>query len=245
MTANLAQALRLIQKNVLVVDADPANVLRLHLGMPLSEKQGWAPLVCTGENWQSAGFESPSGVAFLPFGQLQQPLQQQMNTCRIQSLSELAASLCRIEFPAHAEHWQLFHFAPSDLHELSSLAQTHQFDLVLVVMTPEASAYSLLSQTSDALAESGSSQQRWPRIRYVLNQYQPETEISRDFTLVLKEELGTQLSSVVLHRDTALLDSVANLTTVQQFSPSSQAARDYQSLALWCVSQLAAEASER
>ena len=64
--------------------------------------------------------------------------------------------------------------------------------------------------------------------------------MGRDFLLVFKKELDTQLIPVVLHKDTALVESIANLTTVQHHAPHSQAAKDYQLLAFWCISHLAA-----
>ncbi|KDM90001.1 cellulose biosynthesis protein BcsQ [Photobacterium galatheae] len=236
-TANLAQSLVHVQKDVLVVDADPVNVLRLHLGMPFSDTDGWASRICAAGDWHASGLESPHGVAFLPFGQLNQPLLKRFIAQREASLSELFSSLTRVKRGEEREHWQLYHLVLSDLQWLTELNPSDQFDLVLVVLMPDAISYSLLQHHMGRFEAFADTDHQAP-LKFVLNQFQPETELSRDFMLVMKNELGSQLSPVVLHRDMALMDSVANLTTVQHYSPGSQAARDYQSLALWCIALL-------
>ncbi|MEI8593453.1 cellulose biosynthesis protein BcsQ [Photobacterium sp. Hal280] len=238
-TANLAQALVQVQKNVLVVDAVPANLLRLHFGLPLSSVEGWASHMCANTDWQSAGFESPNGVTFLPFGQLSLQNARQFEANRGPYLAEILEALGRVDLGDNQDHWQLVHLAASDLAILEDESFGYFFDAVLVVLTPDAACYSVLQDVSETLTVFNDAPVS-AKVRYVLNQYQPETEISRDFMLVMKKELDADMSPVLLHRDIALMDSVANLTTVQQFSPTSQAAKDYQSLAFWCVSQLSA-----
>lgn len=238
-TANLAQAFVHMQKNVLAVDAVPANLLRLHLGLPLSSGAGWAGHMCANTDWQSAGFESPHGVTFLPFGQLSSQNARQFEANRSHYLAEIIDALGRVDLGDNQDHWQLIHLASSDLMRLEDDALASLFDVVLVVLTPDAASYSVLQDVADIQATINRAAVT-AKVRYVLNQYQPETEISRDFMLVMKNELGADLSPVLLHRDIALMDSVANLTTVQSFAPTSQAAKDYQSLAFWCISQLSA-----
>lgn len=236
-TANLAQALVQVQKNVLVVDTAPANLLRLHLGLPISSVEGWASHMCANTDWQATGFESPNGVTFLPFGQLSLQSTRQFEANRGPYLAEILEALGRFDVGDNQDHWQLIHLGSSDLAILEDESFAYFFDAVLVVLTPDAASYCVLQDVSETQTVFNDAPVS-AKVRYVLNQYQPETEISRDFMLVMKKELGAELSPVLLHRDIALMDSVANLTTVQQFAPTSQATKDYQSLAFWCVSQL-------
>ncbi|GAB6261091.1 cellulose biosynthesis protein BcsQ [Photobacterium sp. R1] len=236
-TAHLAQSLVQVQKDVLAVDTDPVNVLRLNLGMPFSHTDGWASRICDSGDWFASGFESPHGVAFLPFGQLSQPFLSRFTAQRALYLSELVTALSRVKRDDEREHWQLYHLVVSDLQWLNTLNASEQFDLVLVVLTPDAASYAVLQHNMPQF-EGSAGPENQTTLKFVLNQFQPETELSRDFMLVMKNELGPLLSPVVLHRDIALMDSAANLTTVQHYSPGSQAARDYQTLALWCIAQL-------
>lgn len=70
-TANLAQALVKINKQVLAIDAVPENLLRLHLGLPYEERDGWAARVLSDDVWVEAGYQSPQGALLLPFGELE------------------------------------------------------------------------------------------------------------------------------------------------------------------------------
>ena len=69
-TANLAQALVKINKQVLAIDALPENLLRLHLGLSFEERDGWAARVLSDDAWFEAGYQSPQGALLLPFGEL-------------------------------------------------------------------------------------------------------------------------------------------------------------------------------
>ncbi|WP_394158245.1 cellulose biosynthesis protein BcsQ [Vibrio campbellii] len=236
LTANLAQALVKINKQVLAIDALPENLLRLHLGLPSEEQDGWAKRVLNGGPWMEAGYQSPQGVTFLPFGQINDEQHSQFFHAHLHPLQQLAEATLEID---ESEQWQLFHGDLSYLSAPNLAGFMASLDMVLVVLNADAINYSVLKNQFQhqhgiqALIEQG-------KLKFVLNKYQPETEIGRDFMLVLKKELGDALVPVMMHRDTALPECVANLTTVQHYSPISQAAKDYQSLAFWCVSTLSA-----
>ncbi|WP_404971887.1 cellulose biosynthesis protein BcsQ [Vibrio campbellii] len=236
LTANLAQALVKINKQVLAIDALPENLLRLHLGLPSEEQDGWAKQVLNGGSWMEAGYQSPQGVTFLPFGQINDEQHSQFSHAHLHPLQQLAEATLEID---ESEQWQLFHGDLSYLSAPNLAGFMASLDMVLVVLNADAINYSVLKNQFQhqhgiqALIEQG-------KLKFVLNKYQPETEIGRDFMLVLKKELGDALVPVMMHRDTALSECVANLTTVQHYSPISQAAKDYQSLAFWCVSTLSA-----
>ncbi|PIB17749.1 hypothetical protein B853_03702 [Vibrio rotiferianus CAIM 577 = LMG 21460] len=182
-----------------------------------------------------AGYQSPQGVTFLPFGQINDEQHSQFSHAH-HHLQQLAEATLEID---ESEQWQLFHGDLSYLSAPNLAGFMASMDMVLVVLNADAINYSVLKTQFQhqhgiqALIEQG-------KLKFVLNKYQPETEIGRDFMLVLKKELGDALVPVMMHRDTALPECVANLTTVQHYFPISQAAKDYQSLAFWCVSTLSA-----
>lgn len=235
-TANLAQALVKINKHVLAIDTAPANLLRLHFGLPNFTTDGWAHHLFKGLPWYEAGFESPQGAALLPFGQLSPEQRQQFDASREQYLVDLNKQTYLLD-SADREQWMLFHAEMSDLNASYLTEAVASMDAVFVVVTPDAVSYTVLQSwlESNPAAEVLSKQ---GKLRFIANKYQPETEVGRDFMLVLKQELAGLLVPVIVHQDTALMDSVANLTTVQHYAPASQAAKDFQSLAFWCVSFL-------
>ncbi len=231
-SANLTQALARIKKQVLAIDLSPESLLQLHFGLPFDEKQGWALNVLNNKPWCEAGYQSPQGTSFLPFGRLNAQEMRQFSFNNDQFIAMLGRETLHVS-ENKAELWQVFHGHLSDL-ALDSLIES--IDMVLVCLTPDAPSYAALQHwlfTQDATQLKKSN-----KLRFLINQYQPETEFSRDMTLVLNTELDELVTPVVIHRDTVLSECVANLTTAQQFAPSSQAAKDFQSLAFWVVSAL-------
>ncbi|MFB9216699.1 cellulose biosynthesis protein BcsQ [Vibrio sinaloensis] len=233
-TANLAQTLVKINKQVLVVDLSEENLLRFHLGLTLSERDGWAARMLAEEPFIEAGYQSPLGVSFLPFGQLNDQQRATFSKVGGDVMSQLGNTLLQVE---QEEQWQLYHGELELLESPAGRDLIDSMDRVFVVLNAEAMSYATLQsqlQRNPIIAELLGSN----KMRFLLNKYQPETEVGRDFMLVLKNELQSALAPVYLHLDTALLESAANLTTVQHHSASSQAAKDFQSLAFWCVSAL-------
>ncbi|EDP58477.1 cellulose biosynthesis protein BcsQ [Vibrio sp. AND4] len=234
-TANLAQALVKINKQVLAIDALPENLLRLHLGLSFEARDGWAARVLSDDAWFEAGYQSPQGALLLPFGELNAQ-QKGLFSQSYQYLQAIGHSTLQVN---NSEQWQLFHGDISYLTAPEMHLFVESMDMVFVVMNADTMNYALLQPTLSHTPQIGNLI-KLGKLRYILNQYQPETEVGRDFMLVLKKELGDALVPVLMHRDTALQECVANLTTVQHYSPTSQAAKDYQSLAFWCVSALSA-----
>lgn len=239
-SANLAQALVKINKSALAVEIAPTNVLSMHLGIPSSNEEGWMQHDLAQQSGIEACYESPYGVDILPFGHLSYSHLAELDTTFYPALMRLEHDLSRLD-ETEQETWLVYH---ATMHQLNS-AQLHSFvlsmDVVFVVLSPDAINYSVLGRwlndapIAKALIEHN-------RLRFIANQYQPETELGRDFMLVLKQELGELLSSVAIHRDTSLMDSVANLSTIQDYAPHCLAAKDFQSLAFWCLSHLSSEA---
>lgn len=241
-TANLSQALVKINKQVLAIDASPENLLGLHLGLLNEEHDGWAARVLHNLSLFEAGYQSPQGAVFLPFGQLSSKQQNQFEQNRAQFLNSLVKTTLNAS-EEQGEQWQLFHSQFSDLNNLLANGAIDAIDAVFLTITADALSYSALQSWiqnhplfHDLVAMG--------KLRILISHYQPETEVGRDFMLVLKKEYGRILVPVLIHRDTALLDCVANLTTVQHFSPISQAAKDFQSFAFWCVSTFSSKQSQ-
>lgn len=234
-TANLAQALVKINKPVLAIDAVAENLLQLHLGLPFEEGDGWAARMAKQQAWNEAGFTSPHGVDFLPFGRLDNEFGSVTRHVDLQAFSQLGQNLREVANPSQ---WQLFHGELDYINQAALLNFIDSLDMMLVVLTADAINYTILQSQLEnnralrKLIELG-------KVRILLNHYQPETEIGRDFSLVLKHELQDILVPVMMHRDAVLAECAANLTTVQYYAPISQAAKDYQALAFWCVSSLA------
>ena len=67
LTANVAVGLSMRGKRVLVIDLDPQNIQRLHMGLDPDEIAGLSREGISDD----VVFDSPFGVRFIPFGRLQ------------------------------------------------------------------------------------------------------------------------------------------------------------------------------
>jgi cellulose synthase operon protein YhjQ len=239
-TANLAQALVDTNKQVLAIETSPENLLPIHMGLPLDEHEGWAKNMLLEKLWSEAGYESPKGVSFLPFGHLDFTQQNNFSQKSTQHLTKLGKETLHIKEnnkENNKEQWQLFHAQISGLTNPELTDFIDSIDIVFVVLTADAVSYALLRSWINShpiISQLISTN----KLHFIVNQYEPNIEINRDFMLVLKNELEKSFVPVIIHRDTSLLECVANVSTVQHFAPHSQATKDFQSLAFWCISSL-------
>jgi len=68
LAANVAALLAARGHDVLALDLDPQNALRLHLGRSLREEEGFLSALGRGTAWHAALRPTPYGVSLLPFG---------------------------------------------------------------------------------------------------------------------------------------------------------------------------------
>ncbi|WP_188007445.1 cellulose biosynthesis protein BcsQ [Photobacterium damselae] len=235
LTANLAQALCSMNKNVLSIDIQNDNLLGLHHGIPSDISDGWALNLLTQRAWNEAGFVTPQKLEILPFGQLTPEQKILFNTNRTDYINTLSNSLFHIETETQ-ESWQIFHSLFVDIDEPSLENFIDSMDAIFVVLTPDALSYSVLHTwlLHSTMAQNLINN----KLRFVVNNFQPEVEVSCDFLHILQHELKHLLSPVIVHRDMAILDSVANLTTVQNKAPLSQASKDFHTLSVWTISYM-------
>lgn len=68
LAAHVAAILAARGAQVLAVDLDPQNSLRLHLGLPMSDEVGYANALDHEPRWQTSVVDTPAGVHLLPYG---------------------------------------------------------------------------------------------------------------------------------------------------------------------------------
>lgn len=66
--AHAALMLQALGHTCLALELHPRNQLGVHLGLPLSQLQGWAPAVAQGQWWGDTAVAAPNGLLCMPFG---------------------------------------------------------------------------------------------------------------------------------------------------------------------------------
>lgn len=240
--ANLTGAFHRLNKRVGVVDLDTRNVIRLFFSMAMSDRDGWAVRVKKSQDWALACHKSPEGVFFLPFGELNLLAGDRCNDSnapfRLDTesgyrlsdsvFSEMLSTL-RTSFDYLILHLPPLAYSTGISQYLDSLHSS--VDLHLAVVNPEPSCNLMLHSMRSAF-------RRFPKLHLLSNKANLSSKVSADFSFHMSQECGDFLISNPVHYDEALAEATANLQTIDCYSPYSQSASDFRSLALWCIANL-------
>jgi cellulose synthase operon protein YhjQ len=240
---NLPHALHLLRKETITVDLAESNLLRLHFKMDIHNADGWSRCYINNECWTNAGYESSQRMRFIPFGTLEPSELERYHAKKEGWITKISGELSTVDMDS--EHWQIIHLQNLEHNQRANKEILRSADIVIVVINPDPVNYYLIHSGSINLRGLNALVGDENKIKLLINNYQPESEVSQDFRLVLQKEFTNTLLPVSLHRDTTVIDSIANLTNVHTTSSHSQAAHDYQSLAFWCVTHLYSRSNDK
>jgi len=232
--ANLGLALRLAGQPTLVVDFDPQNALRFHLG---ADRQtgisGLARASLAGMPWSDVGVQGDSGVHLLPFGQINEDdriaLEQQMNQDKhwlanhLESLALPEDTLVVLDTPPGPSAY---------LRQVLACAE-----LVIIVTLPDAASYATLPLIESLITQYCEGRQDYLGHAYIVNQVDRTRPLARDAVQVMRNALGNRVIGSV-HLDPTVGESLAFGKTVIEHAPHSQARTDLAACTHWVVQQL-------
>jgi cellulose synthase operon protein YhjQ len=230
--ANTAAALAAMGFRVTVLDLDPQNAMRLHFGIPLQDSAGFASAL-TGSAAPSPLAASlrgtPWGIGVLPFGQtdtagalavsdslkhhperLTQPLQDLLADPR---------AFILIDSPPGPSPVLAAVLPYTDLLVCVLLA-----DAMSVALIPEIEAGRAFGPGTQRGAEGG-------RLRYVLNQFDHASRLSRATVEAVRPYLGVRLLGEV-QRDELVAEAAAAQSPLPYFAPASPAVAEFRQIAL-------------
>ena len=180
LAASLASSMRLEGGKTLAIDLDPQNALHHHLGV----ESGVTGMGST--DWGSHLQQGFNDVQVLPYGVLSDEQHCALEREMSQDRHWLARQLERMELGIHD---LVIVDTPSGrsayLQQALDVA-----DQVLVITAADAASFIALEQMDSLL---GADVAR----SYVVNQFEPDREFSRDMLEVLKRRLGAQLLGVI------------------------------------------------
>lgn len=233
-TANLAMALS-AGRNVVAVDLDPQNALRLHLGVASGEIEGLGRAALEGRAWSSCMFRGATGPYVLPYGNVNENdrdafevLLSSRPDWLLSGLTELGLGqqdLVVIDTPP----------GPS-LYQQQVLRIAH---FVLVVIHGDPASYATLPAMESILAKYCNGRADFFGAAYLLNNIPPGSDLARDVVKVVRSDLGDRLVPSVIHQDEAVKEALAFDQLVLQYAPHSEAARDIGKVAAWIAAKLA------
>ncbi|MBB3046967.1 cellulose synthase operon protein YhjQ [Litorivivens lipolytica] len=232
--ANLASALQKLGRSCLMLDLCQNNDLRFHASVDPREPDGWARRLVADQSWEGAVFGVEDGLRVIPFGELDhneydgfQELSQSVLTRFAEQV--LAGFSPAVDWlvvdapPLVSPHGTAFESLLYTFSEAASLR--------LLAVPPESPSYISLKfnpRVSAAAAD----------YRLVLNRTASEVEANRDMSLVLRQEFPARVVPSQIGTDNALAEALLSLRTVDQYSPDSEATREFHALAIWCQASL-------
>ncbi|ELY6115206.1 cellulose synthase operon protein YhjQ [Cronobacter sakazakii] len=217
LTAALGWALHQLGESVLVIDASPDNLLRLSFNIDFDHADGWARALLDDKPWQSTAWRYAPGLDVLPYGALRQTERENDVT---PALGAFAQHLHMLKASGQWR-WILLDLPCGFDAVTRSLLQVA--DRTLCVVQPDANCHARLHQQAlpsgcDLLAN----------FRLISSQIQNDI-----WQLWLQTQRN--LVPVAVHRDEAMMESLAAKQPVGEYRPDSLVAEEIVTLADWCL----------
>ncbi|WP_159350212.1 cellulose synthase operon protein YhjQ/BcsQ [Roseomonas harenae] len=207
LAANVAALLAARGHDVLGLDLDPQNALRLHLGLPVRDEEGFVTSLGSGIAWRAALRQTPYGVSLLPHGGAE-PRQALELTRLLMDRPEILADPVR-EMLADPLRILVVDSPPGPSPAL--LALMPMLDLPVVVLLADGGSASLIPQIADDrfLGRGTLATRAADRAVLVLNQIELDTPLSTAVLDCAQAMLGSRLLGVVA-RDPAVAEALAD-----------------------------------
>ncbi|MDD2811731.1 cellulose biosynthesis protein BcsQ [Rhodoferax sp.] len=228
LAANMAVALSQRQKRVLLIDLDPQNAQRVHLGLNPDEyaglsREGIAP---------SSIFESPFGISFIPYGRVSESELEEFEAQlkghpdwlaqHIQGLKELAFDYVVLDTPP----------GPS-VYLRQALTVAHK---ALVVLLADAASFATIDKISTLVEQYTADRTDFEGMYLLINQMPIHSKLGHQVRTALYANYAEQLVPVAIHRDPRVSQALAFERPVLHYEPGCKASLDIQYVAEWLLS---------
>ncbi|MBB2205537.1 cellulose biosynthesis protein BcsQ [Gluconacetobacter takamatsuzukensis] len=213
--ANLA---RLRSHRVVAVDLDPQNMLRLHMGVPLSENRGFIHLLGQPQYWYQIRHETPEGATILPYGGMDMAQSVEMSA-RVRQNPDLLAEPLR-QIAADPRTLVIVDTEPGPSAMLHAILP--RVDLLVTVLTADAASAALFSDIESGRTYGAAHSA--PQC-FIINQFDPMTRLGPVIARSLGAQMGRRLLGIV-HRDEHMGEALAAQKPVAAYAPRSQATHD-------------------
>lgn len=222
LTSNLAFALQRLGRQVVVIDFDVQNALRLHFGMALEDGRGYVAEALEVEDWQRFVFDTPSGIGLLPYGTVTSAQRERFELALQQTPEFLARRLGAVLRRPNVI--TLVDLPPGPSPALSSMAKLGA--TFIAVLMADSASLSMLPNLENGSFFGPHAREHF----YVINQVDMRRRLNRDVTEFLQSRIGSPLLGMV-HRDEAVAEANAAQMSLFDYAPGAAAVYDLDSIA--------------
>jgi cellulose synthase operon protein YhjQ len=224
LTSNVSVALRRLGWQVIAIDFDVQNALRLHFGVTVEDGRGFTTAVRSTRPWLEQAWDTASGVRLIPFGAIGNADNTQLERFLQDHPGWLGQHLARlVDGPSTLVVADTPPGPSPYLAELDKLAA-----LKVAILLSDATSFSLLPKLQDGEFVSHGGDHG--RLLYIVNQVDLRRRLNRDVLGALRSQLRDSLLGAV-HQDEAFAEAVAFQQSVLDYAPSSVAAYDTAAIA--------------
>lgn len=227
LAVNVAVALAQRKKRVVLIDLDPQNAQRLHLGMDPDEIAGLSREGIT----PSSMFDSPFDVKFIPFGRVSESELMDFESelkkhptwvsDGIDSLSEDEFDFAVIDTPP----------GPTVYLQQALLAANR----ALIIVLADAASYASISKIELLVNEYTRAQSSFMGTNILINQMPTQGKLAHQVRTAIYADYGDRVVPVAVHRDTRVSQALAFERPVLQYEPGCKASLDIQYVADWLL----------
>ncbi len=227
LAANIAVALSQRQKKVLLIDLDPQNSQRLHLGLGPDEMAG---LVREGIT-PSSIFESPFGISFIPFGRVSETELEDFE-------SQLKHDSNWVADGVESLHENNFDFVILDTPPgpgvfLKQALQAAQ--RALIVLLADAASLATVAQIESLVQQYTAGLSDFRGFHFLLNQMPVSSTLAHHVRSALFANHPGQVVPVTIHKDPHVAHALAFERPVLHYEPGSSASLDIQYVTDWLL----------
>ena len=227
LAANIALALTQRKKRVLLIDLDPQNAQRLHLGMDPDEIAG---LVREGIASGSV-FDSPFDVKFIPFGRVSEAELEDFE-------AELKLHPYWVANGIDTLHGSAFDFIILDtppgptVYLQQALLAAHR---ALVIVLADAASYASIPKITALVEHYTADRTDFDGMNLLLNQMPTHGRLGHHVRSALFADHGTYMVPVAVHKDVQVSQALAFERPVLQYEPGCKASLDIQYVTDWLL----------
>ncbi|TXT40874.1 MAG: chromosome partitioning type protein [Comamonadaceae bacterium] len=227
MAANVAVALAQRQKRVLLIDLDPQNAQRFHLGMDPEEIAG---LVREGIKLTSI-FESPFGVSFIPFGRVSEPELEEFE-------SQLKFNPHWLDQGLRSLGADIFDYVVLDTPPGPSVFLRQALEAAnkaMVVLLADAASFATIDKISSLVEQYTADRSDFAGAYLLINQMPLNGKLGHQVRTALYANYADHLVPASVHRDARVSQALAFERPVLQYEPGCKASLDIQYVAEWLL----------
>ena len=227
LTANIAVALAQRKKRVLLIDLDPQNAQRLHLGMDPDEIAG---LVREGVSPASV-FDSPFEVKFIPFGRVSEAELEDFEAELKLHPHWLANSIDTLH--ASAFDFVILDTPPGpSVYLQQALLAAHR---ALVIVLADAASYASIPKITALVEHYTADRSDFDGMSLLLNQMPTHGKLGHQVRSALFADHGAQMVPIAIHKDVQVSQALAFERPVLEYEPGCKASLDIQYVADWLL----------